>query len=128
VRPGRRLPSEDRALRLAAGDRWKGPDYPDGRSTGFIFTSDVGTVLEPRRVDEYFATVRARAGLEQHTFHGLRHDFAGLLLAAGVPGRVVMEMMGHADYAITANVYQHVPDELQLLAADQIDKLLGAVG
>jgi integrase len=114
--------------RLAAGDRWKGPDYPDGRSTGFIFTSDVGTVLEPRRVDEYFATVRARAGLEQHTFHGLRHDFAGLLLAAGVPGRVVMEMMGHADYAITANVYQHVPDELQLLAADQIDKLLGAVG
>jgi hypothetical protein len=26
-----------------------------------------------------------------------------------------METIGHADYAITANLYQHVPDELQRL-------------
>ena len=112
--------------RLAAGERWKGPDYPEGKATGFIFTSEVGTVLEPRKVDSYFDSVRERAGLDSHTFHGLRHDFAGLLLAAGVPGRVVMEMMGHADYAITANLYQHVPDELQRLAADQLDAMLSA--
>ena len=37
-----------------------------------------------------------------------------------------MEMMGHADYAIAANVYQHVPDELQVLAADRLDEVLGA--
>jgi integrase len=113
--------------RLAAGERWKGPDYPEGKATGFIFTSEVGTVLEPRKVDSYFDSVRERAGLDSHTFHGLRHDFAGLLLAAGVPGRVVMEMMGHADYSITANLYQHVPDDLQRLAADQLDAMLSAV-
>ena len=113
--------------RLAAGERWKGADYRDGKATGFVFTSAVGTVLEPRKVDAYFASVRERAGLDAHTFHGLRHDFAGLLLAAGVPGRVVMEMMGHADYSITANRYQHVPDELQRLAADRIDALLGGL-
>jgi integrase len=38
-----------------------------------------------------------------------------------------MEMMGHADYSITANRYQHVPDELQRLAADRIDALLGGL-
>src|SRR5258708_39810453 len=113
--------------RLAAGERWKGPDYAGGKSTGFIFTGEVGTVLEPRSVDEYFVTVRTRAGLDEHTFHGLRHDFAGLLLAANVPGRVVSEMMGHANYSITADIYQHVPDELQRLAADQLDAMLSAV-
>ena len=113
--------------RRVAGTSWKGPDYADGKATGFIFTSEIGTVLEPRKVDSYFDSVRERAGLDSHTFHGLRHDFAGLLLAAGVPGRVVMEMMGHADYAITANIYQHVPDELQRLAADHLDAMLSAV-
>jgi hypothetical protein len=33
--------------RLAAGDRWKGPDYHDAQATGFVFTSAVGTILEP---------------------------------------------------------------------------------
>lgn len=114
--------------RLAAGALWKGSDYTDGQATGYVFTSEVGTVLEPRRVDLYFASVRERAGLDDHTFHGLRHDFAGLLLTAGIPGRVVAEMMGHADYAITANLYQHVADELQVLAADRLDELLSAAG
>ena len=37
------------------------------------------------------------------------------------------EMMGHANYSITADIYQHVPDELQRLAADQLDAMLSAV-
>jgi integrase len=113
--------------RLAAGELWKGPDYTGGKPTGFLFTSSIGTVLEPRRVGVYFEDVRKRAGLDKHTFHGLRHDFASLLLAAGVPGRVVMEMMGHSNYSMTANRYQHVPDELQRAAADRLDALLAAI-
>ena len=86
-------------------------------------------MLEPRKVDLYFESVRSRAGLDGHTFHGLRHDFAGLLFgAAGVPARVVSEMMGHADYSITANLYQHVTDELQIMAADRLDEMLGQTG
>jgi integrase len=122
LRQQRRHQLEDR---LAAGMDWKGSDYADGKATGFVFTSDVGTVLEPRKVDLYFATVRTRAGMDEHTFHELRHDFAGLLLQHDIPGRVVSEMMGHSDYSITANLYQHVPDALQRLAADRLDELLG---
>jgi integrase len=66
--------------------------------------------------------------MDSHRFHGLRHDFASLLLAAGVADRVVMEMMGHSNIAMTANRYQHVPDELQRLAADRLDDLLSAIG
>jgi integrase len=97
--------------RLVAGEQWKGPNYAESTPTGFIFTGATGAVLQPRKADLYFADVRTRAGLDSHRFHGLRHDFASLLLAAGVPDRVVMEMMGHSNITMTANRYQHVPDE-----------------
>ena len=42
-------------------------------------------------------------------------------------GRVVSEMMGHATYSITADIYQAVPDEMQRIAADHLDTMLGAV-
>jgi integrase len=38
-----------------------------------------------------------------------------------------MEMMGHSNIAMTANRYQHVPDELQHLAAAQLDQMLSAI-
>jgi integrase len=113
--------------RLLAGARWKGPEYPDGRATGTVFTSTVGTILEPRNVYRYFDRVRDKAGLPAHTFHGLRHDFASLLLAAGVADRVVMEMMGHSSISMTAR-YQHVPDALQREAASRLDALLQGTG
>jgi integrase len=113
--------------RLHAGDPWRGPNYTDAIPTGFIFTGATGTVLQPRRADAYFANLRARAGMDSHRCHGLRHDFASLLLAAGVADRVIMEMMGGSNMSMTANCYQHVPDDLQRLAADRLDDLLAAV-
>jgi hypothetical protein len=36
-------------------------------------------------------------------------------------------MLGHANYSVTANIYQHVPDDLQRLAADHLGTMLSAV-
>ncbi len=113
--------------RMLAGKRWRGADYVESARTGFVFTGATGTVLQPRKADLYFAGVRSRAGMDSHRFHALRHDFASLLLAAGVADRVVMEMMGHSNIAMTANRYQHVPDELQHLAADRLDDVFAAI-
>lgn len=46
-------------------------------------------------------------GFEGVTFHGLRHCAATLLLAAGVPDTVALEVMGHADTRILRH-YQEV--------------------
>jgi integrase len=80
--------------RLAAGPRWRGPEYVDGRTTGFVFTSQVGTVLEPRNLNRYFDRVRERARMPTHTFHGVRQDCASLLLAQGVPLWAVSKSLG----------------------------------
>jgi integrase len=98
-------------------------------TTGHVFSSSMGTVQEPRALNRALEPACRRAGVPPYTPHALRHDFAGLLLESGVPDRVVMEMMGHAEYETTANLYQHVSAELQRHAAVQLDRLLaGAAG
>ncbi len=63
-----------------------------------------------------------------HTFHGLRHDFASLLLMRGVPLAVVSILLGHADPGVTAQVYAHLRSELHPEVAGEIDAALGYAG
>ena len=58
------------------------------------------------------------------TFHGLRHGVATLMLAAGVPEPVAVEIMGHSDARILAR-YQKVVHALRRDAAKRMDALLG---
>lgn len=46
------------------------------------------------------------------------------LLAAGVPMKVVSEMLGHSSLAVTSEVYSHVVPELRREAADRIGGVL----
>lgn len=67
---------------------------------------------KPISVDYYrksiFYPVLERAGIERHlTPHAARHTFATLLSRARVSTKHIQELMGHTDYALTANVYTH---------------------
>jgi site-specific recombinase XerD len=53
-----------------------------------------------------------------------RHGCATLLIAAGVPMRVVMEILGHSQIAVTMNVYTHVTSDTQRKAMGHMDRLL----
>ena len=57
--------------------------------------------------------------------HDLRHTHASVLLADGVPVKVVSERLGHANATITLGVYQHVMPGMGREAADRFAVLLG---
>jgi len=72
--------------------------------------------------------VRSRAvgfGSASVRFHDLRHSSASLLLAQGIPARVVMDRLGHSNIALTLGTYSHVIPQLHQEAADAIDRVLG---
>jgi hypothetical protein len=48
----------------------------------------------------------------------------GLLLAQNVPARVVMEILGHSQIALTMNTYSHVAPEVSREAADRMARML----
>jgi integrase len=102
--------------RRKAGDSWQ--------ESGLVFTTAIGTAVEPRNVNRWFATLCERAGLRPVRLHDLRHTCATFLLTQGVPARVVMEILGHSAINVTMNIYAHVLPEVQRAAADRLDELL----
>ena len=51
-------------------------------------------------------------------FHDLRHSAATILLAQGVNIKVIQELLGHSDIAITLRVYGHLLPSMQGDAVD----------
>ena len=102
--------------RLVAGTRWR-----DG---GLVFASAVGTGLEPRNLHRAFKAMLKRAGLPDIRFHDLRHSAASLMLAQGVPLRVVMEVLGHSSISLTADTYSHVMPSLVRDATEKAAAIL----
>jgi integrase len=94
------------------------------QDNGLVFTTEIGTPLEPRNVLRRFEQLAQRAGLEGVHLHTLRHSAASFLLAAGTHTRVVQEHLGQSSYAITADIYSHVGPTLQREAADRLDQAL----
>jgi integrase len=105
-----------REERLLQGPRW--------RETGLVFTSTIGTPLDPRNVYRLYQGALGQAGLPLRRFHDLRHSFASLLLVEGVSPRVVMEMLGHSTIKLTMDTYSHVIPALQQDAAQRLEALL----
>jgi integrase len=102
--------------RLVAGGRWQ--------ETGFVFTSSIGTALEPRNVTRQFKALLTTAKLPNIRLHDLRHSCASLLLAQGVNPRTIMETLGHSQISLTLNTYSHVLPALQQDAAAKMDAIL----
>ena len=62
--------------------------------------------------------------LHRRSHHDLRHSCATLLLAQGVHPRVIMEILGHSQIAVTMNLYAHVIPAMRKEVAGQMDAIL----
>lgn len=92
---------------------------------GLVFTTNRGRPLDGTVVSHHFHRQLDKAGLAQRRFHDLRHSCATLLLVQGVSPRVVMDVLGHSQIALTMNTYSHVIPELKRDAADRMEELIG---
>jgi integrase len=93
-------------------------------SSGYIFTSSIGTPIDPRNLYREFQTVCRSAGLGDWHPHELRHSAASLMLAQGVKIQVVSQVLGHSSIRMTADVYGHILDPDRREAADAMGSLL----
>lgn len=99
----------------ALGDAWKNSDDR-------VFTNDEGAPLFPDSVTKWFTAFVKRSGLPKVTVHSLRHTYASLMIADGVPLVVVSNQLGHAQTSTTANIYAHVISAAEAKAAAVFDR------
>ena len=103
-----------------ATDRLAGGVWADER---LIFTTS-GTPVDHRNDAREFKALCERAGIPPYRVHDLRHTAATLLIAQGQHARVIMEVLGHSQIAVTMNVYGHVMDSQLRDAADAVTEAL----
>ena len=101
--------------RRQLGTRW--PDL------GFVFTSAVGTPIDPDNCSKTVQAALRRAGVRVVRMHDFRHGCVSVLLGLGVPPRTVMEIAGHSALEMTMNVYAHVTLDDKREALDKLGDL-----
>jgi integrase len=89
---------EQKKTRLAAGPAWQD-------SAGLIFTGRYGTPIDPRTINRAFTARAGKAGVRRITVHDARRTCASLLADLDVHPRVAMQILRHADFKLTMEVY-----------------------
>lgn len=104
--------------RSDADDQWV--------ETGLVFTTTVGTPIDPSNLRREFDKLTRRAGIGHWHPHELRHSAASLLSAAGVPIEQISDVLGHEGPRTTAAVYRHLVSQSVSAGKAPMDALFEA--
>lgn len=102
--------------REAAAEGWQ--------ESGRMFTREDGSPVNPDYVTKRFKELASAAGLPVIKFHGARHTAATLMFDADIDIKVVQEVLGHSNSAVTRDTYTHVRRQRHREAADRVVTLL----
>lgn len=91
-----------------------GDSYQD---SGYVFTHEDGRPVRPNYASELFTKFVKDNDLPPLTLHGLRHSFASIANAKGVPMFDIGKALGHSSPATTSKIYTHLldPDHRDML-------------
>ena len=105
--------------REAAGEAWD-QGWPD-----VVFTSLVGTPLDPSNVRRMFKELTNSAGLGEWSPNELRHSCVSILSSQGVPLEEIADVMGHDGTRMTSQVYRHIVTPSIGAAAGPMEEVFG---
>ena len=106
--------------RVELAEKW--PDL------GFVFTSAVGTPIDPRNCTRLVQNACEKAEVRVVRLHDFRHGCVSVLLELGVPPRTAMEIVGHTTLEMTMNTYGHVSLASKREAMDAVGRLFDEGG
>jgi len=83
------------------------------RSQELVFPTSENTMRDERNLTRGFYLALKKAGIENLTFHDLRHTFATRLVQAGVDLYKVQRLLGHKSPVMTQRYAHHSPESLR---------------
>lgn len=95
---------------------------PDPMSM-LVTNLSTGGPLDPRRDNRDWVEALERSGLPKVRLHDARHTTATLLREAGVPDRVIQQILGHSTVLMTEH-YAHLGDSETAQAMESLGRLL----
>jgi integrase len=99
--------------------------FVDPTSDALVFTAPAGGPLFRAWGRTVLRPAVGRAELDGITFHGLRHSFVAIMVAAGCNVREFSEWAGHNSVAFTLTRYGGLFEDGAVDAIDRLDAFLG---
>ena len=87
----------------------------------------MGNLLKPQYITEHFKMILKQNGLRPIRFHDLRHSTASLMLANGVPMKMIQDWLGHSDMGTTASIYSHLDSNSMIASVGIIGNALALI-
>lgn len=110
--------AQQNRARLRAGAAWD--------DQGLVFTTEIGTPIDPKYPTKRLAVVERRAGLPLMTMHGFRHMHVTHLDRVGMPSLVIKQRVGHSAAGdVTEGVYTHRAVDAQREHAAKAERIVG---
>lgn len=87
---------------------WRSPDAPGDLDGELVFTTEIGTPIDPANLRRTFRGLAKRAGIPgTWTVYELRHTAVSIMSAEGVSIEVIADAAGHRSSRTTSVVYRH---------------------
>jgi integrase len=98
-----------------------GADYPNHNR---LMCFEDGRLLHPDTITRRFNRLVDRAGIRRIRLHDVRHTYATVSIDAGIDPKIISDRVGHANMAVTFQVYTHRSTGRDRQAAEQIGELI----
>nr|WP_229071602.1 site-specific integrase [Actinoplanes sp. DH11] len=105
-----------KAAKEEAGEAWQ--------PTDLVFTTRFGTPIEPRNFNRYWDRRCDLAGVRRITIRDARRTCASLLADLDVHPRVAMQILRHAQFSITMEIYTVVSSATTRAALKKLSESL----
>jgi len=114
---------------LRARRKQQAPEQPRAanqwQNSGLVFTTELGTPVEPRNILRTVDMAAAKAGMDGVGVHTVRHSAAVAWLEVDVHIKAVADLLGHSSIAVTGDIYGHTSDDAARAAVDGLSTALG---
>lgn len=92
-------------------------------SENYVIANESVKIIEPRLMQIKFKRMTEECGLENVTFHTLRHTFATRCVECGFDIKSLSEILGHSDVKTTLNKYVHSSMELKQKNMNKLNQI-----
>lgn len=113
-----KLKTEQNESRFKYGNKWKNENW--------IFTQQDGHIMHIQTPSHWWSSFAKDNGIENVTFHGLRHTAATYMIKNNVPISTVSGVLGHSNITTTLNTYTHVVEDTKKIAIDVMSDILSS--
>ena len=91
----------------------------------YVFAKSNGKGYDNRSIQKYFKKLTESIGIQNKSFHTLRHTFATNALESGMDAKTLSGILGHSNVTTTLNFYVHPNEKHTKRAMEAASKYIG---